>query len=204
VCGDGVLGGSETCDSRSFGASTCQSLGFPGGGNLLCNNTCDAIDTSQCFPCGDGKVQGAEQCDGSNLRGFFCTHFGFNGGTLGCSAQCQFDTSACYHGTGNPPPPPPPICGDHRREGAEVCDGADVGGKSCIGLGFDGGYLLCNETCDALDLSTCSTCGDNVRTHNERCDGSDLGGETCQTLGFAGGTLACTADCSGLDKTGCH
>ena len=99
---------------------------------------------------------------------------------------------------------PPVICGDHRRGGSEVCDGPDVGGKSCIGLGFDGGYLMCNATCDALDLSTCSECGDNLRTLNERCDGTDMGGETCQTLGFASGTLKCTADCTGLDKTDCH
>ena len=203
VCGDGLVAGSEICDGRDFGGLTCKAFGSPGGGPLFCNATCDAIDPSHCLPCGDGIIQGEEQCDSDNLRGGTCRSFGYSLGTLRCSAQCTFDTSYCYN-PGNPPDPPPTICGDHRRSGPEVCDGADVGGQSCIGLGFDGGYLLCNETCDALDLTTCSTCGDNVRTLTERCDGTDLGGETCQTLGFASGTLACTADCSGLDKTGCH
>jgi len=38
-----------------------------------------------------------EQCDGTDLAGYDCTTItgGFNGGTLTCSDNCMFDTSAC-------------------------------------------------------------------------------------------------------------
>jgi len=43
-----------------------------------------------------------EQCDGTDLAGYDCTTItgGFNGGTLTCSDNCMFDTSACTQGSG--------------------------------------------------------------------------------------------------------
>jgi hypothetical protein len=46
--------------------------------------------------CGDGVQNGDEQCDGVDLGGASCASLGFNlDGTLGCTAACQFDVSAC-------------------------------------------------------------------------------------------------------------
>ena len=48
------------------------------------------------------------------------------------------------------------ICGDGKRTGDEECDGGDLGGASCTGLGFTGGSLSCSQTC-RIDGSTCES-----------------------------------------------
>ena len=46
--------------------------------------------------CGDGTADPGESCDGVDLAGADCSTAGaFAGGTLGCAADCTFDTSAC-------------------------------------------------------------------------------------------------------------
>ncbi|MDJ0789780.1 MAG: LamG domain-containing protein [Myxococcota bacterium] len=87
-----------------------------------------------------------------------------------------------------------PECGDGAAEGAEACDGADLGGQICESLGFDGGQLACTDVC-ALDPGACFSCGDGLRDPGEACDGADLGGESCVSFGFGGGGLACTTAC---------
>jgi hypothetical protein len=96
-------------------------------------------------------------------------------------------------------------CGDGLKNGSDQCDGSDLGGATCVSLGFaSGGTLACTPSC-ALDVSGCSasSCGDSVKNGSDQCDGSDLGGATCVSLGFApGGTLACAPSCA-LDVSGC-
>ncbi|WP_177325976.1 lamin tail domain-containing protein [Nannocystis exedens] len=46
------------------------------------------------------------------------------------------------------------ICGDGVREGAEPCDGLDVGGAKCADRGFTGGAMTCTPQC-VLDTSMC-------------------------------------------------
>ena len=88
-----------------------------------------------------------------------------------------------------------PTCGDGVREGAEVCDGDDLGGQSCETFGFAGGSLSC-ETC-VLDTTGCydELCGNGTQEGGEECDGTDLGGQSCGALGFSQGTLACSDMC---------
>jgi len=51
-----------------------------------------------------------------------------------------------------------PVCGDNAVNVAgEQCDGADLGGESCVSLGFSGGVLGCDGSC-AFDTGGC-TCG---------------------------------------------
>jgi hypothetical protein len=52
--------------------------------------------------------------------------------------------------------PTPPVCGNSIKEGAEICDGADLGGNSCTAMGYDQGLLGCTPTCDGFDTSACS------------------------------------------------
>jgi len=159
-------------------------------GNLGTAQRAIEVDTSAC---GDGVVDASrgEACDGANLDGQSCGSVGnFDGGTLGCTAGCQFDTSACRR------------CGNGVVEGPEQCDAADLAGASCATLGFTAGSLACSATC-TLDPSGCGVCGDGVAQSPEVCDAADLKGATCTSLGLASGTLACAAGCGGYDTTGC-
>ena len=96
-------------------------------------------------------------------------------------------------------------CGDNIAEGAEVCDGTDLAGQTCIGEGFEEGTLGCAADCSGYDTSACmnSMCGDGAVRGAEACDGADLGGATCVSEGFESGVLACVANCTALDTSGC-
>jgi hypothetical protein len=49
VCGDlTVTPPTESCDRTNLNGATCQSLGFGGGGTLLCNSTTCMYDTIMC------------------------------------------------------------------------------------------------------------------------------------------------------------
>ncbi len=74
ICNDGMAVGSELCDGVDFGSATCNSeLG--GGavcsgaqdeyqGMLVCNATCDGVDSTQCYAacCDDGDCGADLQC----------------------------------------------------------------------------------------------------------------------------------------------
>jgi len=148
--------------------------------------------------CGNGAIDSGEVCDGSNLNGATCEMLGFGAGTLLCAANClSFDMSACG---------PSLTCGDGVKNGADVCDGDDLGGQSCQTQGFSAGDLKCLSNCGGFDTSSCTgqiVCGNNTIEGNEVCDGAQLNGATCETQGFGPGTLACKGDCSGYDTSGC-
>ena len=148
--------------------------------------------------CGDGFInQSGESCDGSDLAGKTCEEFGLGAGTLSCSPNCTFNTTGCAVA---------PACGDGlRNRPTEACDGADVGGSSCVSFGFLEGTLGCSPNC-TFDTSACEgtpACGDGVINRvEEQCDQSDFGGETCSSLGLLGGTLGCRSNCT-LETAGC-
>lgn len=199
-CGDGsayTIAG-EVCDGSDVGGATCVSEGFESG-TVACSATCDGIDTSGCVAappevCGDNTRTGSEVCDGRDLGGASCASLGFDGGTLTCDDSCGgFVTTACIT-------LPTQVCGDGRRTGTEICDGAELGGETCVSRGYAGGTLLCGGDC-TFDEVFCNQCGDGVISGSEACDGIDLGGATCASQGFAGGTLGCTG--CGLDTSGC-
>ena len=96
-----------------------------------------------------------------------------------------------------------PLCGDGVvNQAAEECDGGDLGGATCAGLGYDGGTLTCAADC-TLDDSACAECGNGVVESGEACDGGNLGGATCGDAGCGGGVPACTADCSAVSFATC-
>ena len=94
------------------------------------------------------------------------------------------------------------VCGDGKKEGLEQCDKTQFGGKTCIGLGHDGGTLACDSKC-VIDTSGCYKCGDGTINGSEQCDGTKLGGYACSNLGFDGGTLTCSSTCT-YDTVGCY
>lgn len=142
--------------------------------------------------CGNGALDAGEDCDGTALGTATCASEGFTAGTLGCNADCTFDTSACTE------------CGNGTLEDGESCDGTDLGGATCMGAGFDGGTLSCTATC-TLDTSACTGegCGDGTINGTELCDGADVGVASCATEGFDGGTLGCNATCDAFVTTAC-
>ena len=52
------------------------------------------------------------------------------------------------------------VCGNGVKEGVEQCDGTDLGlgGQTCTGLGYSGGTLSCNLSCN-FDTSNCTGTG---------------------------------------------
>lgn len=48
-------------------------------------------------------------------------------------------------------------CGNGMIDALETCDGADLGGQTCAGLGYDGGELSCNASCDAFVEDACTS-----------------------------------------------
>ena len=191
VCGNGKIEAGEECDGNSMGGVTCASLGFTGG-TLSCS-ACQRV-TSACVggtaSCGNGIVDSGEECDGLNLAGATCSSLGYTGGTLGCSAGCARDLSNCTGSLAS--------CGNGLIEPGEQCDLTNLGGLTCVSLGFTGGSLTCSAAC-ARNLTGCvsgaASCGNGNIEATEQCDGSNLAGATCLSLGYTGGTLTCSAAC---------
>jgi hypothetical protein len=144
------------------------------------------------FICGDGVKNGKDSCDGSDLGGATCASLGFYGQTMGlqttglaCASDCTFDKSGCVG-----------ACGDHVKNGPELCDGTDLGGADCRDAGFyDGPGLACSPFC-TFDVTACTGfCGDWVVNGPEICDGRPPGASTCLDYGFDHGFLGCSAIC---------
>jgi len=149
VCGDGFIGETELCDGEDFAGENCITQGFPGGGSLLCADSCSAIDTEGCVldeVCGDSLVGESEECDGDNFLGDTCVSLGFaGGGALACDDACAFVTEGCLDGA---------VCGDGFIGAGEECDGDNLDDQSCMSLGLGGGKLNCGDTCE-FDTSKC-------------------------------------------------
>ncbi|MBU1070110.1 hypothetical protein KJ975_11135 [Myxococcota bacterium] len=204
ACGDGIVDPGEECDS-GIGSESCFTLGhYAISGQLRCNANC-TWDRSDCGGwCGDGEIETeyGEMCEPSAQLQQTCEGLGYYGGTLACATDCAaYDESACAV-VGR--------CGDGITQTGqeEVCDGEDLSGQTCEGLGYYGGTLGCQANCADFDESGCSgegRCGDDTAQvqAGEVCDGADLAGQTCAEMGYHGGALACEDDCSAYILTDC-
>jgi hypothetical protein len=199
-CGNGIRESGEECETNDLVGATCQSRGFLQG-NLACSSSSCTFDTSGCVApgCGNGILEASEQCEGQNLANQSCTSIGlgFTAGDLRCGNDCRFDTSGCRQAQ----------CGDEVREGAEECDGSDLGGNACNTRGFQSGSLGCTAGC-RFDTSQCNgvgaVCGDGRIQGLEACDGSDFGQNSrdCSTYGLGTGQVRCSSRCA-WDFSGC-
>ncbi|MFN8543231.1 MAG: hypothetical protein U0807_03380 [Candidatus Binatia bacterium] len=186
--------------------------------------------------CGDGHAEGDEECDGTDVRP--CPDGSASGALLGtcpvCRTDCTLDDSCCADGTTTTTSTSttitttttstrPPECGDGVREGAEECDGTDLGGALCD-EGSAESAVLDDDTCPVctpdchLDRRCCAApsttttttppqrCGNGVREGDEECDGSDLGDVVCGSpLGAfteMAPCAACRPDCT-IDRSCC-
>ncbi|MFH2010928.1 MAG: hypothetical protein ABI333_30290 [bacterium] len=147
------------CGGRTpfLGGELCSNgLDDDGDGLTDCEDQ-DCAGSPSCGDtvCGDGVAQGGEDCDGSDFRGYTCADLvPGSGGTLGCRAECLYDTAGCAY------------CGDGMRQLGEECDC----GMDPLSLPFG---------CPAINGgigSNCSTdcrlygCGDGNVQGNEECD----------------------------------
>jgi hypothetical protein len=69
------------------------------------------------------------------------------------------------------PEPATQTCQNGVQEGTEDCDQSDLGGQTCLGLGFDGGTLSCNADC-TFSLSGCTVSQVLSRTQGVKKAGS--------------------------------
>ncbi|HKU36488.1 MAG TPA: hypothetical protein VJR89_00035 [Polyangiales bacterium] len=69
ICGDTVITApQESCDRTNLNGATCQSLGYNGGGTLLCNMTTCTYDTIMCRMT-VGTQSGAGTSGGAGMGG---------------------------------------------------------------------------------------------------------------------------------------
>ncbi|MCA9654647.1 MAG: DUF4215 domain-containing protein [Myxococcales bacterium] len=157
VCGDGMLGGSETCDDGNTDADD--------GCSATCTvedgYACDDAEPSVCGPvCGDGLIVDTEECDDANTDA-----------DDGCSDTCMVEDGFTCDDL--QPSTCEPVCGDGIVAGMEECDDANTD--------VDDG---CSDTCTvepgwacAEEPSVCMTgCGDGIVAGMEECD--DGGGDS--------------------------
>ena len=95
-------------------------------------------------------------------------------------------------------------CGDGAITGAEVCDGDDLGGESCVSQGFIGGTLACSDDCLSYDTSGCipAECfnPDDCPDPASLCEQATCDGNICGSgpkPGIGGGCL-CTPEEQGV------
>jgi len=191
-CGNGVLEAGEACDGPT--GKICADLGYTGGA-VGCTAAC-TYDLKECSGCGDGMIEQAvgEDCDfdaqGDPLVAATCASLGYplSGANPGCLPNCKFDIRVCQ-------------CGNGTLDEMEPCDGANLGGKTCVTEGYGSGQLACSPAC-VLDESGCNPCQNGVIDPGEQCDGANLGGHTCKTEGFGSGLLFCNPACT-LNTAAC-
>ncbi|MCB9802463.1 IPT/TIG domain-containing protein [Candidatus Nomurabacteria bacterium] len=137
-CGDGIVQGSEDCEIATYlsPAPADSSVNNQYQCSLSCQNNIGGY-------CGDGLEQEifGETCDNSGTP---CTTDDGYAGTQGCVDCQQSDLCVATES-----------CGDGIRNGSEACDGADLGGLSCLDYGWDTGNLACDGSCQ-INQSDCS------------------------------------------------
>ncbi|HEX3482290.1 MAG TPA: hypothetical protein VHT91_45050, partial [Kofleriaceae bacterium] len=130
---------------------------------------------SQAVQCGDLLCPEGSVCaKGNCVSGSLATACAGQAEGAPCTLS-ELGTGTCQGGlciTGR--------CGDGKVNGIEACDGADLGGRTCVDFGStDQVGLACTADC-SFDKSGCNGyCGDGHKGTEEDCDGTDFGGKTC-------------------------
>lgn len=189
--------------------------------NKLCvkNNSSGGGHTTpeEVHYCGDSVVDTSlgEVCDSSNLNSQTCKTLGkgYFAGTLSCARNClEFDESNCQecdpmdsysHGCSDGKICKDrhcvaATCGNGTKDEGEICDGTDLGGKTCADLdGYGTGDLKCSSTC-FFDTSSCVlSTGEKPCSTNEGCGAN----QTCESGVCKSTKMEC--DSTDLVNSGC-
>jgi hypothetical protein len=182
----------EVCDGTDLAGLSCVTLGFDGG-NLGCAGNCSSFDTSGCTVMGDDccAPNGTPGCNDATCEGTVCATNPF------CcfvewDAVCA-DVATGADGGGNECLVC--TCGNGALDGNEACDGADLGGETCITQGFPtGGTLSCLPDCSAFDLSSCGSSGNCCMAHAAPgCEDP-----ACEAAICAGDPFCCSVEWDGI------
>jgi hypothetical protein len=165
-CGDGYISVGEDCDGANLNGKTCVDQGYDGG-TLACFPQSCLFDEGACTynaTCGNNVLERGEGCDGTagydvarydtNRDGVVdCRDFGFLAGDLACNVPplpCVPLTTGCTNTTCN---------NNGILDPGEKCDGMDLGGATCVSLGFASGTLSCKPLQCDFDTSLCVSGG---------------------------------------------
>ncbi len=205
-------------DSYCAEGYMCQRRTSPDAG---CDDQYQCVSDRDCEPvayCGDGNCDSDED-PASCPEDCSCTYGGW--ANVGCDAlcsknpcadgyMCQRRTSSdagCddeYRCVSDRDCEPVAFCGDGAIDPGEDCDGGNLGGETCISLGFDGGSLSCLNCTFNTSGCTRSVCGNGVIEPGERCDGNpDLRCLEVDPSYYYGGDVGCLSDCSWYEFSNC-
>lgn len=150
VCGDDAADGPEDCDGADLGLEDCISLGYDGGA-VVCDAACE-YDVSGCTGTANCcEVQDAVGCGNDGCEGAVC-------GVDPYCCETQWDGICVGEAYSMCPEVCLPVCGDGiisgGGEAAEQCEGDNLGGQTCEGLGLPAGTLACDGAC-AFDTTGC-------------------------------------------------
>lgn len=170
-------------------------------GDLTCDSSESAESCAEDCGCGNGVLNAGEDCDGTDLGGATCASTGNGTGTLGCNADCTFDTDRCDNSN----------CGNGVVEEGEECDGTQLAGATCASAGFGGGQIACGNNC-RLDVGACcnnfcaaessgACVGDTVETCMLQANGClALDVDNCEAQGLTCDDSSGTATCGCVDS----
>lgn len=131
---------------------------------------------------------------------------GTTDGSSGGSSTTAMSTTDASTSTGEPEDTTTDgviqVCGNNMIEGDEACDLAQLGGETCVSLGYQGGQLGCNLTCTEYNVLGCFVCGNGTIDIVEDCEEVVPEGISCESMGFESGELQCGDDCL-WDMTDC-
>ena len=165
VCGDAVLGITESCEDGNLSAGDGCSASCAVEPGFRCPSV---VGACRAIVCGDRLVETPERCDDGNARA-----------GDGCDASCVVEPGwecivagvACQAAA----------CGDGLVAGFEVCDDGDtMAGDGCAAdCRLEAGF-----TCPTPGMACRATvCGDSVAEGSEQCDdGNPLIGDGCTPL----------------------
>ncbi len=184
VCGNDMTEITEQCDGMDLSGQDCVSLGFVGGGTLACAADCSfdilGCDTGDCC-----AVNGSPGCDDPSCEAAVCAIDGFCCDTDWDQACVDTALNLLQCAGVGTCPPPIGMCGNDTVEGLETCDGIDLGGQTCVSIGFvDGGTLACAGDCTGFDVSGCDTGDCCVANGTPGCNVPACEAAICAVDGF--------------------